>query len=148
MENIVTVSVLVLKEDSVLFIKTLQEDGKLKLVLPGGRLREYESIEECAARGVREAAGISIKLDEKLSGVITRRNKQGSFIVTFVFFAETSDKIQDAEGIFIPYNDVHRYMEISEFAKLIIGKLKNSSLLGMDRNEYIDGSGKPYIMYF
>lgn len=148
MESVVTVSVLVLKDNSVLFLKTLQEDRKLKLTLPGGRLKEYESIEECAAREVREAAGISIKLDEKLSGVITRRNKQGSFIVTFVFFAETSDKIPDTEGVFIPYNDVNHYMEISEFAKLIIGKLKNSSLLGMDRSGYIDGSGKPYIMYF
>lgn len=148
MENIVTVSVLVFKEDNVLFIKSEHEGSRLKLTLPGGRLKSFENIEECAIREVRETAGITIRLDKKLSGVITRRNRQGNFVVTFVFLAETSDRILTGGAVFIPYGEVDRYPDISEFSRLIINKLKGSTLLGMDRSEFTDSLGKNYIMYF
>lgn len=148
MDSIVTVSVLIFKEDNVLFIKSTQEGGRLKLTLPGGRLGDFENIEECVIREVRESAGITIKLDKKLSGVITRRNRQGNFIATFVFLAETSDRILNSSAVFIPYKDVEFYSDISEFSRLIIDKLKGSTLFGMDRSEMKDTGGREYIMYF
>lgn len=148
MDNIVSVSVLVFRDENILFVKSYGPRGSVRLTLPGGRLKENENIEECAVREVFETAGIRITLDKRLSGVITRRNKQGSFLVTFVFLAEVADTLLSDRAIFIPYKDVKYYREVSEFSKLIIEKLKVSSLHGMDRDELKGEDGKEYLMYF
>lgn len=148
MENIVTVSVIVFRDENILFIKSNTVNGSIRLTIPGGKLRPGENIEECAVREIKESAGIEIVLDKKLSGVITRRNKQGNFLVTFIFLAETSQNVEPDKGVYIPYKDVKYYRQISEFSKLIIEKLKVSSLSGMDRDELKGADKKEYLMYF
>lgn len=148
MDNIVSVSVLVFRDENILFVKSYGPRGAVKLTLPGGRLVGNENIEECAVRQVYDTAGIRITLDKRLSGVITRRNKKGSFLVTFIYLAEALDTSMSGRAVFIPYNDVKYYREISEFSKLIIEKLKLSSLHGMDRDELKGADGKEYLMYF
>lgn len=147
MENILTVSVLVFQGEKVLFVKSSQ-GGRDRLSLPGGKLKNDENIEECGIREVIETVGAKIDLDKKLSGVITRRNRQGNLLVTFIFLAETSDEIHSDNAFFIPYKDIENYTEVSEFSKLIVQKLNASSLLGIDRSEIMDAEGRNYLMYF
>lgn len=148
MENILTVSVLVFQEENILLLKVPRADGRARLTLPGGRLKDYESIEECAIREVMESAGVEITLDKKLSGVITREGKKDNFLVTFVFLAETHNKARSDKAVFIPYKDIESYGEVSEFSKLIIHKLNESTLSGIDRSEITDTEGRKYLMYF
>jgi len=148
MESIISVSVLVFQSENILFIKSNSEKDGLKLVLPGGKLKDNENIEECAIREVREVAGLQIILEKKLSGIITRRNKQGNFLVTFIFLAEAIDNIHTNNTVYIPYKDIKHYREISGFSKLIIDKLNVSSLSGMDRETLRGTDGRDYLMYF
>ena len=66
MESIVTVSVVVFKGDNVLFIKSSRDEGKLKLSLPMGKLRDFENIEEMTT-GIKsiDQSNIKIKVDNK-----------------------------------------------------------------------------------
>ena len=114
----------------------------------GGKLKDHESIEECAIREVKEAVNLKVVLDKKLSGVITRRNNQGNFVLTFVFLAEAADRLSHDKAVYIPYKDVKHHRQVSEFSKLIIDKLNVSSLSGMDRNELKGLDGRDYLMYF
>lgn len=148
MENILSVSVLVFQDENILFAKSNNDRHGIKLTLPSGKLKDNETIEECAVREVEEAAGIKVVLDKKLSGVITRRNKQGNYLVTFVFLAETSESVRTSSAVYVPYKDVKYYKEISDFSKLIIEKLKVSTLSGLDSNQVKGGDGRDYLMYF
>lgn len=147
MDNIISVSVIVFKDDNILFVKPDREDGGLRLTLPGDKLKFNENIEECGTRAVKEAIGININLDKKLGGVITRRNKQGNFLVTFIFMAETVENIQSSRVVDIPYKKLDRHSEISAFSRLIIDRINESSS-GMDRFELKGTDGKEYSMYY
>ena len=148
MENIVSVSVLVSRRDDILFIKSIQANRMLKLTLPGGRLKENENIEQCAIREVKETAGIDVILDKKLSGVMMRKNKQGNNLITFTFFAEAVGSAETDKTVYLPYNNVEDYSDVSEFSRFIIGELKKSSLSGLDRSEHRELGERDYLVYF
>lgn len=148
MESIVTVCTVVFKDENILFVKSIQDGGKFKLTLPGAKLMDFENIEECAVRGVKETADIDIVLDKRLGGVITRRNKIGNFISTFIFLAETQRIVSGSSCAFIPYKDVEYNEDISDFSRVIISRLKTSPHSGIESSTLFDDSGKEYIMYF
>jgi ADP-ribose pyrophosphatase YjhB (NUDIX family) len=148
MENIISVSVLVSRKDDILFVKSIQPNGIIKLMLPGGRLKDNENIEQCAVREVKEAAGIEVILDKKLSGVIMRKNKQGNNLITFTFFAEAVGRGETERTIYLPYDNAENYSDISEFSRFIIRKLKSSSLSGLDGSEHNKLGERDYLVYF
>lgn len=148
MESIISVSVLVFRDESIMFLKKLYPDAKYRLVLPGGILKDGEDIEECGKREVMEAAGIRILLDRNLGGVITRRGSRGGHITTFILLGEALDRKTPAGTEYIPYKDVQYYYGVSDFSRLILKKLNDSPQPGMKRDEFTDADGKKYLAYF
>jgi ADP-ribose pyrophosphatase YjhB (NUDIX family) len=106
MDSIVSVSVLVFRDESILFLKETQDRVKYTLKLPGGRIEDGEDLEECAARYIKDSVGIDVELDRTLGGIITRKNKQGKLLITFVFLAEAMDRRTPTGTIYIPHKDV------------------------------------------
>jgi ADP-ribose pyrophosphatase YjhB (NUDIX family) len=148
MENIINVNVLVFKNDDILFARVEDSAGRVRLTLPGAVLGGGENIEECALRGVKEATGLSVELDKKMSGVITRRSKRGEQLITFVFLAEAPADRAPSGGIFVPFNNVNDTEGVASFSKYIIDRLNSTSPAGMERVEYSGTDGREYLMYF
>ena len=58
---VVVVGVLVVRDGKVLLGKRKQGDGAAEYAGPGGRVRFGETLEECAARKVREETGLEVE---------------------------------------------------------------------------------------
>ncbi|KPU44529.1 bifunctional nicotinamide mononucleotide adenylyltransferase/ADP-ribose pyrophosphatase [Oxobacter pfennigii] len=148
MESLISVCVLVFKNEDILFVRSNSQRGKLKLVLPGGNLMDNQTIEDCAIKEVKDSTGLDIKLESKLNGVIMRRNKKGNSLITFVLLAEALSPIKSNNAVFISHKVVSHYREISDFSKLVVEKVKASNLSSLDKHEFEDSDNKKYLLYF
>jgi ADP-ribose pyrophosphatase YjhB (NUDIX family) len=61
----VRVGVIVIQDNEVLLINHLR-DGKRYWVLPGGKLRQVETLQECGEREVEEETSLRVKVTELL----------------------------------------------------------------------------------
>jgi 8-oxo-dGTP diphosphatase len=74
-------------EGKIVLIKRGHEPYKGKWALPGGRLEDSETIEECAVREGKEETGLDLKL-KKLVGVFSKPSRDPRGIVGICFEAK------------------------------------------------------------
>ena len=148
MEAEISVSVVIFRDESILFVKDMQTRDKHRLVLPGGRLQGNERIEECAVRRAREASGIAIELDRNLGGIITSIGSRENYPITFVLIGEAAGGTLFSDAVFLPYRYIERYGSVSDFSGLVIRNLKDSTFSSMVRSEFVSAEGNRYRAYF
>lgn len=91
MENltrpVLTVDIIIKKDDGYVFVKRSKEPFKDYWALPGGIVEYGETVEEAALREAKEETGLNVKL-ERLIGVYSdpNRDPRGHYI-TVVYYA-------------------------------------------------------------
>ncbi len=88
----VAVDCVVLNEDQVLLLKRAHEPFNGYWVLPGGHVERGETVEEAAAREMKEELGIDVEV-EKLVGVFSdpERDPRGLISVAFIVRPKSLD---------------------------------------------------------
>ena len=93
-------AVILRKDDKVMLIKEILEDYKEHWIFPGGGVDFGETIEEAAAREIKEELDLDIKIKEFLGFKEIIRTKFDYHTIIFFFIAEAlSDNITKIEKI-------------------------------------------------
>ncbi|NPA22064.1 MAG: NUDIX hydrolase [Candidatus Micrarchaeota archaeon] len=82
----VAADLVIVKEGKVVLIKRAKEPFKGMWALPGGRLEENETIEECAIREAKEETSLDIEL-QALIGVYSHPERDPRKVVAVAFLA-------------------------------------------------------------
>ncbi len=108
----VAADIVIIKDGRVLLIKRGHEPFKGMWALPGGRLEENESIEECAVREAKEEIGADVEI-KKLVGVYSKPDRDPRKIVAIAFLCDVEGDIKAGDDAVEA-----RWFEIEEVKKM------------------------------
>lgn len=94
---IVVSAVVVMIDDRILLVRENKDIAKGKYGLPGGKLEEGESVEECAIRECAEETGYEVS-NLRLFMISQKPvTHEGNTVIKFIFQAQLGKKTNDAE---------------------------------------------------
>ena len=108
----VAADIVIIKGGRVLLIKRGHEPFKGMWALPGGRLEENESIEECAVREAKGEIGADVEI-KKLVGVYSKPDRDPRKIVAIAFLCDVEGDIKAGDDAVEA-----RWFEIEEVKKM------------------------------
>jgi 8-oxo-dGTP diphosphatase len=65
----VAASAIVRKDNAILFIRETKPSAKDRYGLPGGKLEDGETLEQCAIREFKEEVGLDIRIKDLVAGL-------------------------------------------------------------------------------
>lgn len=95
---IVSCSVVVKKDNKVLFIKETKEVAAGKYGLPGGKLELGETLAECAKRECYEETGFEVTVGPLIAITHKPMSREMNSVVRFIFMGQVMDGGMGNEG--------------------------------------------------
>lgn len=92
----VACAAVIINDEKVYMVRERKEVAKGLWGLPGGKLEDGESLEECIRREVFEETGIELKTTELFKVVNKPHSKEGNTVVKCVFICRPSNSQQKA----------------------------------------------------
>lgn len=83
----IAADIIIIKDNKILLVKRGYEPFKGMWALPGGKLEDNESIEQCAIREVKEEINVDIVI-KKLVGIYSDPNRDPRKIVAVAFLCD------------------------------------------------------------
>lgn len=136
----VRVGVIVIQDNEVLLINHLR-DGKRYWVLPGGKLRQVETLQECGEREVEEETSLRVKVTELLITGETLWPEGKKHIINFFFRGiPQSGEVRKPSWCFPDErSDIPQFVPLEEINKIVLFPDIADIILEIASGEEING---------
>ncbi|HWZ65831.1 MAG TPA: NUDIX hydrolase [Patescibacteria group bacterium] len=89
---VVVCSAVIERDGSFLVVKEFKKSASGKWGIPGGKLEEGETIQQCLKREVQEETGFSIKSYSLIRIVNKPMTHEGNTVIKFIFLCDLSEE--------------------------------------------------------